>query len=108
MFQTLIKRSKSKDKYFIIQTWYATGELLKVDPWLALNMYFGPVIPAQYRVMGPGAWSDAREVILTTWKRFEHPLQTRKVPPSLKINQNIFMFVPLAVLLLVILYLLQI
>lgn len=56
------------------------GKLLKSDPWLALNMYFGPLTPYHFRVMGHGTWAGARRAILTTWQRFERPFRTRQVP----------------------------
>ena len=37
--------------------------LLIQDPALALRCFFGPCVPAQWRLMGPGAWSGAKKVI---------------------------------------------
>ncbi|XP_041369693.1 flavin-containing monooxygenase 5-like [Gigantopelta aegis] len=54
--------------------------MLMSDPKLALKCWFGPCIPAQYRLTGPGEWSGARDVILTSWERMRHPLQTKTLP----------------------------
>ncbi|XP_061182954.1 flavin-containing monooxygenase 5-like [Saccostrea echinata] len=53
------------------------GKLMLTDPKLAAVVFFGPVTPFQYRVMGPGKWSGAREAILTQMKRIDYPLATR-------------------------------
>jgi Flavin-binding monooxygenase-like len=39
------------------------------DPRLAASLYFGSVVPSQYRVEGPGAWSGARQAILDSPRR---------------------------------------
>ncbi|BFZ19118.1 hypothetical protein BsWGS_22157 [Bradybaena similaris] len=39
--------------------------LLWTDPELALKCYLGPCLPAQYRLVGPGSWSGARQFILS-------------------------------------------
>ena len=33
------------------------------DPGLALRCFFGPCTPAQFRLMGPGAWEGAKKAI---------------------------------------------
>ncbi|NXF44956.1 FMO3 monooxygenase, partial [Oceanites oceanicus] len=44
-------------------------KLLLTDPRLALEVFFGPCSPYQFRLMGPGKWSGARKAILTQWDR---------------------------------------
>ncbi|NWI56477.1 FMO4 monooxygenase, partial [Calyptomena viridis] len=53
--------------------------LLLTDPRLALAIFFGPCTPYQYRLVGRGAWSGARDAILTQWQRTLKPLRTRVV-----------------------------
>jgi dimethylaniline monooxygenase (N-oxide forming) len=48
------------------------------DPKLAMECYFGPCTPYQFRLTGPGAWQGAREAILTQWDRTYQPLKTRQ------------------------------
>ena len=52
-------------------------KLFFTDPLLALRCYFGPCVPYQYRLMGPGKWSGAKEAINTVYDRIHAPLQTR-------------------------------
>ncbi|XP_012379253.1 dimethylaniline monooxygenase [N-oxide-forming] 4 isoform X2 [Dasypus novemcinctus] len=54
------------------------------DPRLAWEVFFGPCSPYQYRLMGPGKWSGARNAILTQWDRTLKPLRTRIVHDSSK------------------------
>ncbi|NXT25876.1 FMO3 monooxygenase, partial [Syrrhaptes paradoxus] len=44
-------------------------KLLLTDPRLALEIFFGPCTPYQFRLMGPGKWRGARDAILTQWDR---------------------------------------
>ncbi|NXX78720.1 FMO4 monooxygenase, partial [Urocolius indicus] len=53
--------------------------LLLTDPRLALAVFFGPCTPYQYRLVGRGKWSGARDAILTQWQRTLKPLRTRVV-----------------------------
>ncbi|XP_065530034.1 flavin-containing monooxygenase 5-like [Lathamus discolor] len=53
--------------------------LFLTDPKLALEVFFGPCTPYQYRLRGPGKWAGAREAILTQRQRITKPLQTRLV-----------------------------
>lgn len=53
--------------------------LLLTDPRLALEVYFGPCSPYQFRLMGPGKWDGARKAILTQWDRTVKPMRTRAV-----------------------------
>ena len=49
------------------------------DPGLAVSVYFGLTTPGRYRLVGPGAWSPARDVILSSRQRMLLPLNTRRV-----------------------------
>ncbi|XP_036128774.1 putative dimethylaniline monooxygenase [N-oxide-forming] 6 [Molossus molossus] len=53
--------------------------LFLTDPKLALQVYFGPCSPYQFRLMGPGKWHGARKAILTQWDRTMKPIRTRAV-----------------------------
>ena len=55
-------------------------KMMLYDPILALKCVFGPFTPYQYRLVGPGKWSGARNTIVTLWDRINKPLQSRKVP----------------------------
>ncbi|XP_019502413.1 PREDICTED: dimethylaniline monooxygenase [N-oxide-forming] 5-like [Hipposideros armiger] len=47
------------------------------DPQLAMEVFFGPCTPYQYRLQGPGKWAGARRAILTQRERIIKPLRTR-------------------------------
>ncbi|XP_060220576.1 flavin-containing monooxygenase 3 [Meriones unguiculatus] len=49
------------------------------DPRLAMEVFFGPCSPYQFRLVGPGKWSGARNAILTQWDRSLKPMKTRVV-----------------------------
>ncbi|XP_072289866.1 flavin-containing monooxygenase 5-like [Eucyclogobius newberryi] len=53
--------------------------LVLTDPWLALQVWFGPCTPYQYRLTGPGRWGGVRQAILTQWDRMLQPFKTRVV-----------------------------
>jgi dimethylaniline monooxygenase (N-oxide forming) len=71
-------------QYYVIVSFSFTGKLILTDPKLAPAVFFGPVTPYQYRVMGPGKWSGARDAILTQWERTNYPLATRRLKLSPK------------------------
>uniref|UniRef100_A0A8C8SG70 Flavin-containing monooxygenase n=1 Tax=Pelusios castaneus TaxID=367368 RepID=A0A8C8SG70_9SAUR len=50
---------------------------LLLDPKLAMEVFFGPCTPYQYRLRGPGKWDGARQAILTQRDRIITPLKTR-------------------------------
>lgn len=56
--------------------------LLLRDFRLALQVWFGPCTPYQYRLTGPGRWTGARQAILTQWERVLQPFRTRVVPQA--------------------------
>lgn len=49
---------------------------LFTDPRLFYHLVFGVAVPYQYRLVGPGAWSGAREAILTVNERIAEPFKT--------------------------------
>ncbi|XP_072504766.1 flavin-containing monooxygenase 3 [Notamacropus eugenii] len=53
--------------------------LFLTDPKLAVEVFFGPCSPYQFRLTGPGKWKGARNAILTQWDRTLKPMQTRVV-----------------------------
>ncbi|KAM6165874.1 flavin-containing monooxygenase 3 [Erethizon dorsatum] len=53
--------------------------LLLTDPKLAVEVFFGPCSPYQFRLVGPGKWAGARNAILTQWDRTLKPMSTRIV-----------------------------
>lgn len=53
--------------------------LFLTDPQLALEVFFGPCSPYQFRLTGPGKWDGARSAILTQWDRTVKPTRTRAV-----------------------------
>lgn len=53
--------------------------LFLTDPKLAVEVFFGPCSPYQYRLVGPGKWPGARNAILTQWDRVLKPTNTRVV-----------------------------
>ncbi|XP_004706910.1 flavin-containing monooxygenase 5-like [Echinops telfairi] len=46
------------------------------DPKLAMEVFFGPCTPYQYRLRGPGKWDGARRAILTQRERIIKPMRT--------------------------------
>ncbi|KAK7095176.1 flavin-containing monooxygenase 5-like [Littorina saxatilis] len=58
------------------------GQLMMRDPRLAIQVMFGPCSPYQFRLTGPGAWTGARDAILTQWQRVVSHLHTRQLPSS--------------------------
>ncbi|KAK7500227.1 hypothetical protein BaRGS_00008450 [Batillaria attramentaria] len=58
------------------------GRLMLTDPVLGLRVFFGPLLPYQYRLQGPGKWAGARQAILTAMDRVRFPLQTRPLPKT--------------------------
>ncbi|KAM4812182.1 flavin-containing monooxygenase 5-like [Urocitellus parryii] len=53
--------------------------LLLSDPKLAMEVFFGPCTPYQFRLQGPGKWDGARRAILTQRERIIKPLRTRVI-----------------------------
>ena len=66
--------------------------LLVTDPRLAVEVYFGLTTPYQYRLVGPGAWSGARDAILSARERILQPLKTRRVAIATSDNRRRSLF----------------
>lgn len=82
--------------------YFITGKLLLADPALAFKYIFGPVNSYQYRLVGPGCWSGAREAIFTQWDRTYYPLQQGKKPaPRSKDKSSCTIFAWIGVLLVI-------
>ncbi|DBA13622.1 TPA: hypothetical protein GDO54_018474, partial [Pyxicephalus adspersus] len=56
--------------------------LFTTDPKLGFEVLFGPCTPYQFRLMGPGKWSGARNAIMTQWNRIIKPTKTRTLQRS--------------------------
>lgn len=56
--------------------------LFITDPMLGFQVLFGPCTPYQFRLMGPGKWSGARNAIMTQWNRIIRPTKTRTLKHS--------------------------
>lgn len=61
-------------------------KLLFSDPALALRCFFGPCIPAQYRLMGPGAWEGAKKAIEDAPGNVIYTIKTRVCPQADKLK----------------------
>jgi len=59
--------------------------LLFNDPKLWARLYFGPSLPYQYRLTGPHAKSNARQIILEAKDRMEKPLRVKR---SLRLGKD--------------------
>ena len=77
------------------------------DPSLAFKCFFGPCVPAQYRLMGPGTWEGAKKAIEQAPHNVIFATKTRAVakkkPDGTSVSFAIKMFVLLAVVLAVVL-----
>ena len=65
---------------YILEYFLFAGWLFINNPSLALQCLFGPPVPSQWRLHGPGAWPGAAHCVATTWQRVDRPLKTRHVP----------------------------
>ena len=54
------------------------------DPRLAYHCFFGPAVPAQYRLQGPNACKDARKIIMSVEDDYRCPLKTMRCASSIK------------------------
>ncbi|KAL3856594.1 hypothetical protein ACJMK2_011329 [Sinanodonta woodiana] len=64
------------------------------DPKLAIRCIFGPCVPAQYRLMGPGSWNGAKSTIKGSVQRCLFPTRTKLLPKNAtgKENQSLYSF----------------
>lgn len=81
------------------------------DPLMSFKCFFGPCTPPQYRLMGPGAWSGAKQAIKDVRTNVIHVTRTRVVEKSQKSSSrseliNILTFFALIMTILMILSLL--
>ncbi|KAM5239075.1 flavin-containing monooxygenase 3 [Ctenodactylus gundi] len=66
--------------------------LFLTDPKLAVEVFFGPCSPYQFRLVGPGKWPGARNAILTQWDRSLKPMSTRMVGDLQKPSLSLHLF----------------
>ncbi|XP_014460665.1 flavin-containing monooxygenase 5 isoform X3 [Alligator mississippiensis] len=65
--------------------------LFLTDPKLAMEVFFGPCTPYQYRLSGPGKWDGARRAILTQKERIIRPMKTRSIEDSISYSSVPFL-----------------
>ncbi|XP_019357509.1 PREDICTED: dimethylaniline monooxygenase [N-oxide-forming] 5-like isoform X1 [Gavialis gangeticus] len=65
--------------------------LFLTDPKLAMEVFFGPCTPYQYRLRGPGKWDGARRAILTQKERIIRPMKTRSIEDSISYSSVPFL-----------------
>jgi len=53
--------------------------LLVTDPQLCMAVYTGTLTTYQYRLVGPGAWSGARQAVLGLMERLAFPVNAKLV-----------------------------
>ncbi|KAL5017097.1 hypothetical protein ScPMuIL_006686 [Solemya velum] len=63
-------------------------QLFKEDPSLAVKCFFGPCVPSQYRLVGPGKWNGAKPTIVSAMDRLMNPMKTRILPKNRQISHN--------------------
>ncbi|KAK3576474.1 hypothetical protein CHS0354_028524 [Potamilus streckersoni] len=63
-------------------------KLLFEDPVLAIRCMFGPCVPAQYRLMGPGKWNGAKAAIKGSVQRCLFPTRTNILPKNARGKEN--------------------
>lgn len=51
---------------------------LFTDPVLFYHLLFGPCVPYQWRLSGPGSWKDARNAIIDVQNRIDAAFRTKK------------------------------
>ncbi|XP_038047313.1 flavin-containing monooxygenase 5-like [Patiria miniata] len=64
-------------------------KLFFTDPVLTLRCLFGPHVPYQYRLEGPGKNDGARKAINTVWERVLKPTKTRPIGPKEDARQHV-------------------
>lgn len=77
-------------------------ELIKSDPCLALQVYFGPLVPYVYRLHGPNRWHGAREAIMSVDERVFKATNSSEYKPSSGMYGYIFVSVIVILLLILI------
>jgi len=71
-------------------------QLFLSDPVLWYHVYFGPLLPYQYRIHGSNCWPGARKAILTVQERIQAPYQTRKLLRTKNKSTNLNLFAVVA------------
>eukprot|EP00057_Strongylocentrotus_purpuratus_P027917 XP_011682391.1 PREDICTED: dimethylaniline monooxygenase [N-oxide-forming] 2 [Strongylocentrotus purpuratus] len=56
--------------------------MVLTDPVLAYRTFLGPALPYTFRLVGPHAWSGARDAIMDVWNNTFYATKTRMVPKS--------------------------
>uniref|UniRef100_A0A8C5KC31 Flavin-containing monooxygenase n=1 Tax=Jaculus jaculus TaxID=51337 RepID=A0A8C5KC31_JACJA len=64
--------------------------LLLWDTKLAMEIFYGPCTPYQFRLQGPGKWAGARSAILSQRHRILKPLRTRVLQHSGASSSSLF------------------
>ena len=65
-------------------------KLFLTDPSLAFKCFFGPCVPAQYRLMGPGKWQGAKKAIEQAPHNVIFATKTRSVTPKENLGNSSF------------------
>jgi dimethylaniline monooxygenase (N-oxide forming) len=68
-------------------------EMFIDDPMLAFRCLFGPCVPTQYRLQGPGKWEGAKAAITGTMSRSLAPMKTRLLPKNSCLPESVDKFV---------------
>ncbi|XGW28480.1 hypothetical protein V3C99_008333 [Haemonchus contortus] len=79
------------------------AKLFMTDPLLALQVYFGPCVPYEYRLHGPHPWSGARDAIMNVDERVFKATNSNRY----KSNSGFYGYVTLASILIVLLLILS-
>ncbi|XP_038047302.1 flavin-containing monooxygenase 5-like isoform X2 [Patiria miniata] len=64
-------------------------KLFFTDPVLTLRCLFGPLVPYQFRLVGPGKNGEARKAINTVWDRVLKPMKTRPIGPKEEASHHV-------------------
>ena len=64
------------------------AQLFRDDPWLAVRCFFGPCIPAQFRLYGPGKWNGAKSCIRNAMGRCMRSLHGGLTPKNASIDKT--------------------
>ena len=61
---------------------------LLTDPVLFYHLLFGPCVPYQWRLTGPGAWKGARKAIVEVQQRIDAAFKTKTTTTPSSSNTN--------------------
>ncbi|XP_068679794.1 flavin-containing monooxygenase 5-like [Montipora foliosa] len=82
--------------------------MLRTDPKLAFSCFFGPCIPAQFRLTSSSSWKGARDVIMGVQESKLCPLRTRKtgtIDKGTKLGS--YLWLPILLIVAIIIYMLM-